>query len=271
MGRWIHSINEELRLESATSEPTTIEKDHMAKSTGEKSFNASDRTVKKFNNTPLTPTKYEGKLLPGLELKKAAGAGKLPYIFGMVEILNTGKDGGKNRKMTKMFFLNTSPDADGIAGVDRGDGIVAYSKAVGANLKCGVIEAMKEVKGSTTGELTKVWILDPNAALKYLEGTAGTIHSFQTKNEAAQDGTKWPKVDFYIEAEEESGDEEDEDEDDESDDEDDEDEEDVDEDDEEADEDDDEDEDEEGDEEDAPAPKSKVKQGPLSKGKRGKK
>lgn len=187
----------------------------MAKVKGEASFDSQSRKVKRFESTPLTPAEYEGKLLPGVEIKKAAGKGKLPYAQCKLEVLNSaGKKGGKNRKMIKRFFLNTSPDADGVAGVDRGDGIVAYFNAIGSRLKAGVVKAMKEVKGSKTGELTEVKIIDPDHAKKALEGTAGTVFKMRTKNDPSNkpgDNTLWPAVDFFIEAGEES-EEEDEDE-----------------------------------------------------------
>ncbi len=242
----------------------------MAK--GETTFDASKQQVKKYESTPLPIKEYEGKLLPGLQLKKAAGAGKLPYVFGMIECLNSAvSEGGKNRKISKMFFLNTSPDKDGVAGVNRQDGIVAYSKAVGANLKCGTVSAQKAI--GDTGEMVGVRILDPNQALRYLEGTAGQLFSFKSKLQPDQNGVKWGAIDFFIEADggDEDGDEDSSDEDssddDVEDDGDGDDEADDDEDESEAD-DVDEDDDDEGDDEsedEEPAPKSKVKQGPAGK------
>ncbi len=257
----------------------------MAKIKGESSFDSNSQKVVKFVNTPLPIKVYEGKLMPGAAIEKAAGKGKLPYIQGKVEALNSSaKKGGKNRTITHRFFLNTTPNANGNAHVNMGDQIVAYCKATNNRLKCPVIPMTKI---DDKGNQSNVQVLDPDKLLQFLEGTAGTVFSFKSKNEPDQkDKTVlWPKVDHFIEAEEESEEEDEDNEDgeEEDDDEDDADEDDSDEDESEDDEDegdddedeaeeDDEDEDEDTDEdEEEPAPKKGKKAGkPVAK-KKGKK
>lgn len=183
---------------------------------GETLYDSSTRKVSKFINTPLPPKQYEGKVLPGSEIAKAAGKGKLPYVRAKIEVLNSAaKKGGKNRILYHNFFLNTSTDADGKASVDRQDGITAYSHAIGAKLKCPVIPAKKLPKDG--GDLVNVKILDHDIAVKFLEKAAGRVFKMRTKNEPSLEATVpptlWPKVDAFIDAEEESEDGEEEDED----------------------------------------------------------
>lgn len=218
---------------------------------GETLYDSSTRKVSKFINTPLPPKQYEGKVLPGSEIAKAAGKGKLPYVRAKIEVLNSAaKKGGKNRILYHNFFLNTSPDADGKASVDRQDGITAYSHAIGAKLKCPVIPAKKLPKDG--GDLVNVKILDHDIAVKFLEKAAGRVFKMRTKNEPSLEATVpptlWPKVDAFIDAEEESEDGEEEDEDEEGSDEDEEDDDEDEESDEEESDDEDEDEDSEDDE-----------------------
>lgn len=251
----------------------------MAKIKGESSFDSNTRTVRKFVNVPLPVKEYEGKLLPGATIEKAPGQGKLPYIKVKIEALNSASQkGGKNRTLQSMFFLNTTPNAKGNSHIESGDQLVAYCKSINTRLKCSCIP---DTKIGDDGAEQAVMILDPNKALKFIEGTAGTVFRFKSKNEPSmQDKTVlWPKVDHFIEADAEGAEEtEDEDEEADADDEDETDDEDeADESEEDGDEDDDsdeddEDEDEEVDEdEDAPKKASKVKQGPLTKGKTAKK
>lgn len=259
---------------------------------GEVMFDSSTRKVKKFDNTPLPVAIYEGKLQPGAAVQKAAGAGKLPYVVAFIEVLNTaGKAGGKNRRVRHSFFLNCTPSEKGHVAVDSQDGILAYCKATGQRLKCPFKPATKV---GDDGKPHNVTILDPARLVKYLEGTAGQVFKFKTKNKPNTKPGADPKdlftnVDFFVEAGESSESSEDEDsededdaeddveeDDDSSDDEDEEDssdEEDDEENDEDAEDDDedgeeldeDEDEDDEG---PSTKPSKKVKQGPKGKGKK---
>lgn len=222
---------------------------------GESSFDSKSRKVRKFDNTPLPVKVYEGKVLPGATIEKAAGKGKLPYISCKVEALNSASSkGGKNRKLTHRFFLNMTPNEKGNSHIDSPDQLVAYTKSIDATFKAKGVPAVKiDDKGPKAGVKQNVTIVDPDACLKFIEGTAGTVFKFKSMNEASNkpgDDTLWPKVGNFIEADpEDSEEEEDEDDEEEGDDEEEDDEEEGD-DDEEGEDDDDAEEDEDDDEED---------------------
>lgn len=221
---------------------------------GESSFDSKSRKVRKFDNTPLPVKVYEGKVLPGATIEKAAGKGKLPYISCKVEALNSASTkGGKNRKLTHRFFLNMTPNEKGNSHIDSPDQLVAYTKAIDATFKAKGVPAVKiDDKGPKIGVKQNVTIVDPDACLKFIEGTAGTVFKFKSMNEPSNkpgDDTLWPKVGNFIEADPEDS-EEDEDDDSEDDDEEEEDDEEEGDDDEEGEDEDDEEEDDEDSEDD---------------------
>lgn len=222
---------------------------------GESSFDSKSRKVRKFDNTPLPVKVYEGKVLPGATIEKAAGKGKLPYISCKVEALNSASvKGGKNRKLTHRFFLNMTPNEKGNSHIDSPDQLVAYTKAIDATFKAKGVPAVKiDDKGPKAGVKQNVVIVDPDACLKFIEGTAGTVFKFKSMNEPSNkpgDDTLWPKVGNFIEADPEDSEEEDEDDEDEGDDEEEEDDEEEGDDDEEGEDEDDEEEDDEDSEDD---------------------
>lgn len=184
----------------------------MAK--GEKQFDSSKVQVKKFDNTPLPVQNWKGKLIGPTEVKKA-NTSKLPAVLSKIEVLKSAsRKGGKNRTIPVRFHLTLTPGADGVAMIERGDGIAAFGKATGKTLKCGVIGATKV---SDDGTETKVKVLDPNVVLKFVKNAEGKVFDFKSKNEAGtdasgkKDGSSWPKVDFFIEEGEGGGGEEEED------------------------------------------------------------
>jgi len=176
----------------------------MAK--GEMSFDASKRQVKKFVNTPLTPGEYDFKFRSGkAAITVADGVGKVPYINGcQFELMDSAStEGGKNRLIYKSFFLRVSPDADGVAAVDRGDGLVAFSKAIGVNLKLGEGSIVKKAAKDKKGKDVTVLMLDPKKVVAWLKEQDGSKGSLRAKNRKDQNDpdVKWPDVDYFIEAE----------------------------------------------------------------------
>ncbi len=186
---------------------------------GEASFDSSTRKVKRYEFKPIPPMEREQKLLPGATVEKASGRGKLPFVKAKFELLNTAeKKGGKNRTLNHAFFLLSEPwvkgSTDQAAPIDGGDGIVAYAQALGAKFKCKGIRTLYIDK---KGNERDVVIMDPDQVKKFLEATAGKVHTAKTKNEKDQkDETKlWPKIDFFVAKGEEDSDSDDEEEEDE--------------------------------------------------------
>ena len=259
----------------------------MAK--GESSFDASKRKVKRFDNKPPTPGEYDFKVRTSkAAITVADGVGKLPYINGVqFELLDSAEnEGGKNRVLYKSFFLKVSPDADGVAAVDRGDGLVAFSKSIGVNLKLGEGAVIKKPAKDKNGKEYTALLLDPKkvaAWLKEQDGSKGSLRS-KVRKDKDDPEKQYGDVAYFIESE--GADEEDEeteeeseeteeteeDEDTDSDDEETEEDEDEDEEVEDEEESDDEEEEDDDEEEEEPAPKKKAKPAAKKgKGKKGKK
>lgn len=185
----------------------------MAK--GQKTFSSSGRKVVKLEFKPLPPGEYELKLnAKTLEIKTAAGPGKLPYINASVEALGTGGDSGKNRRVYHRFFLDTTPSKkDGVSMVERGAGLVAFARAGGVELDG--IPVVAKTKINDDGSSEEHEILDPKAVLEFLKGLDGSVISAKVKVTPA-DGNYGPKneIEYFIEGEPaDSSDDEDEDED----------------------------------------------------------
>lgn len=181
---------------------------------GEASLDTGTAKVTKFDFKPIPVAMYDAKGTGVVEKKKAAGAGKLPYVETRFELLNTsGKKGkgGKNRTVRHRFFLKRTPTESGFVMVLRQDQIVAYCKALGIKAKLPLI-SMTETDAE--GNSAKVQVVDSDAVVKLLEKTKGKVFKLKTKNEKDQtDPNKlWPLVDFFGPADEEDAEESDDDE-----------------------------------------------------------
>ena len=165
--------------------------------TGETVFSSSACTVHKFESKPLTPGEYELRLCADWEVRCAVGEGKLPYLTGAFEVMNTAeRDGAKNRKIYHMFFLDLSPARDGVSMVDRGNGIVAFTHAVGIPL-----EGIKIIQRKKGEDGKQADLLSPNMALAWLNGQEGALLRARVKTEKGQDDRAQSRVDYFIECE----------------------------------------------------------------------
>lgn len=184
----------------------------MAKATGERTFNSSEQQVTRYENKPLPVADYRAKIRTDkAEIAVAQGPGKLPYINGVVfELMNTAQsEGGKNRTIRQRFFLNTSPDKDGKASVNRGAGVVALAKATGRQFKG--VTLISRTKIDDAGNEKQVEILNPNQMLAWIKTLDGVVVKLKSKNgKPTDDGVKWPEVDFFHEREVEEEDEDEE-------------------------------------------------------------
>ena len=165
--------------------------------TGETTFSTQGRQVVKFESKPLpTNVDYDFKLNDDWEIRTAEGVGKLPYLNGSLEMLNTAsKEGGKNRKTFHKFFLDLSPGSDGVSMVDRGHGLVAFCRSTGDDLNVGVVTKPK-------GEEQKmVQCLAPKATLAWLKAHAGCTGKLRLKVETDRNGVPRNVVDYFIEGE----------------------------------------------------------------------
>ena len=180
----------------------------MAK--GEMTYSSSDRKVSKFESNPPAPGDYDFKLRTSkLGVSVADGVGKVPYLSGiMLELLNTKtSEGGKNRVIFHRLFLRLDPAKDGVASVDRGDGLTALLKATGLTLKG--VTATKMQRATDDGQMVDCVVLDPQKVALFLKANDGAGGQVHTKVTTWQD-KKRGEVDYFIEASGEEEEEEDE-------------------------------------------------------------
>jgi len=171
--------------------------------TGVKSFTTTGREVAKPEFPLITPGKYEARLeVSGARINVASGGGKLPYISCPIEVLNSAvREGGRNRKVFHNFFLSLAPGKDGVAMVDRQNGLTAFSRATGMplTLEDGGILTMQ--KANEDGTTTDVDVLNPQQVLKWLQQLDGVVFSAKVKTEKGTAGYPDKSViDYFIEA-----------------------------------------------------------------------
>lgn len=177
--------------------------------TGQRTFTTEGREAKKFESKPPTPGEYEMVLrMEKWKVGKADGAGKLPYLTGPIELLNTAsQEGGKNRTMYHMFFLDLTPGKNGAPMVDRADQLVGFARSVGTEMEGINVEttkkSVKDAAGQETGELVDADVLNAQQALEWLQQFDGSVFRGKTKIEKGTQG--YPdkgKVEYFIEADE---------------------------------------------------------------------
>lgn len=141
--------------------------------TGEKTFSSEGRQVHVFKSTPFKQGDYDMKLMNDAETRTKPGEGNLPYINVSFEAQGTAeKEGQKNRRVFHRFFLDTTPSSkDGVAMVDRGNGIVAFAAAASQPLSVSLVARKKGV-GEDAQEVD---ILGPKGTVAYLKALEGTI------------------------------------------------------------------------------------------------
>lgn len=148
-------------------------------SEGVRSFTTEGQVVAKYENKPFPKGDYQLKLLDNFEVKKAQGSA--PRVSTRWEVLNTGKDGKKNRLLFHDFYTSLRPGADGVAMVNRGSQIVAFSKAIGERFTAPVIDVDTDNYGT-------VQCLDPRQLMKWLQAKAGQVVNAHVKVRGAKDG-----------------------------------------------------------------------------------
>ncbi len=178
--------------------------------TGVRTFNGAGMAVTKFNNDPIEPGYYDACIKASrFEERKADGVGKLPYLNGPLEVMDTGVDGGKNRWLyIKLWTCVEAKPGKDSAAVQGPDQILALAAAMGEALPnlpvdSGVLQALDEKATKTR----KTDILNPKAVLQWLKNHDGQVFKIKIKTER---GTKeYPGdksvLDAFIEADGSAG------------------------------------------------------------------
>lgn len=157
--------------------------------TGEKKFSSSGRKVQSGFTIPA-PGEYEAKLIAGkAEVKIGQSETSLPRVAGVrFELLGTEQGNGKNQLVFHDFYtsLVESPK-DNKAMVDRTGQIVDFSKAIGEDVECGIVQ----VKNSDC--------LSAKELLQWLKNRDGAVLKLKVKHEKGQNDQVYAKVDRFIE------------------------------------------------------------------------
>lgn len=193
----------------------------MAK--GEKQFSTQGREARRFESKPFPEGDYQLKVLgetfeirkPEPKTDKKTGKLKpsLPYINGAYEVLGTGQEGGKNRRVYGTLFLSQKPsDKDGSVMSDRADQLVGLARALG-----------EELEGIIIIEVQGIDVIGPKGVLAWIKAHDGAVinaHVKISKERTDPDSGKTysarNEIEFFIPSEEGGLESEEEDEDEET-------------------------------------------------------
>lgn len=166
--------------------------------TGEKTFSTSGRKVQTIK--PIPEGTYEFALRAGTTDIRVAKpkdgeeqADKLPYVTCQVEVMGTAlTEGGKNRVLFPMFFLDTLPNANGNVSIDGSTGLTAIARALGAEL-----EGITIVERTTTKGENQAY-LNPKEVSEWLESHAGETFKGRVKIKQQKDGEPRNEISGYV-------------------------------------------------------------------------
>ena len=175
--------------------------------TGNKKFSTAGQEVKRLTREPFPAGEYELKVKAGWEVRKSDSekSSQLAYANGYFEVIGTGGESGKNRRLYVSFFTDLTPGSDGVAMPLRGGGIVEFCKAVGQDCEFDIIQQKKHIVA--TREFKTVDTLSPKGIVRFLNDLDGTILKARIKVEKGLNGEMENKVDYFIEAENTGSDE----------------------------------------------------------------
>lgn len=160
----------------------------MSNTTGERTFSTTDRNIvaPKFPQVPAG--NHTGDLGGDATVAKSDRWDAVPYVKSSFTADGTAQaEGGKDLRVFHMFFLGLVPGGDGVANVDRPDGITAAAKAMGTAME-GVEIITREVENPETGEKKTLEYLNPKQVVEFLNNMKGTKVSYRVKIEAGTKG-----------------------------------------------------------------------------------
>ena len=123
----------------------------MSNATGEATFSTSGRTVVE-NTFPLIPRGDYTCKIRQAEVKAANKPGAIPYVAVRAEVENTAiKAGGKNQLLFFNLLCSLKPGSDGVISPERGNGLVAFAKALGTEVEgISVVNRTATIDGNET-------------------------------------------------------------------------------------------------------------------------
>lgn len=155
--------------------------------TGEKTFSTKDRAVTKPQ--PIPEGTYEATFRPnsaearlpknvkeGLQLSDG-----IPYVTAQLELIGTSlSEGGKNRVVFPMFFLDTRPNERGEVSLDSSSGLTGLARAMDTDLE-GIEVVTREASNGTVQEF-----LNARQVAEWLNSKAGETFKVRIGIKAAK-------------------------------------------------------------------------------------
>ena len=170
--------------------------------TGEKRWSVSETDVQSRPNfEPVPPGDYELKLLGSqAEVRCKNEPGSIPYVNVPFEILGSGGDSGKDKRVYTMFMCSLKPGKDGVVMPARGGGIADIGKTLGDQRDF-------EVKTKENAEGEEIDYLNPAQVVQMLKDNDGAVLNAHLKVQAANPDKGWSasnRIDCFIQVEEDA-------------------------------------------------------------------
>lgn len=158
----------------------------MAK--GESTWSSRGKQPAKPESKPLPDGKYTLQFVADWTQKCSNNEGSIPYLNGSFKVQGTAGASGKDRRVFAMIFLGLAPGKDGIAMVDRSNGLLGLLRAVGTEVDF----------PSTT--INGKELLNPGAVKQWLNSLEGTTVEAMIKIEKGTDGyADKNRISYFIE------------------------------------------------------------------------
>lgn len=172
--------------------------------TGEQKWSAKGKKVAKFVNKVFPKGDYELRINAALVEQKISKdkPGSVPYINVPFTMLGTAdSEGGKDYKLFHMLFLHLEPSAkDGKVMVERQGGVLDLAQAFGETPEFGqrvVPYQKRDAKGNAEGPMTKMAILDPKQVLDWVKSHDGATVTAAVKIEKDTGYGEKNKIDYF--------------------------------------------------------------------------
>lgn len=159
----------------------------MTTTTGERTFSTSGRSVQTQTFKLIPPGTHNLRIAGDASIAKADKPDAVPYINLSMEVLGTAStEGGKNQRVFHRLFLGLNLGKDGVANVDRENGLVAMAQSMGTEVEG--VEIVEREATNADGNTVKLEYLNPKQVTEWLAGFVGTEVRARIKTEKGTGG-----------------------------------------------------------------------------------
>lgn len=158
--------------------------------TGEKTWSSRGKTPAKFESKPIPEGTYDLKINGDWTQKVAEGEGKVPYLSGSFTALGTGANGGKDRRVFHLLFLELTPNKNGGPSMaEKANGVLGLVRGLGT-----------EINPRVTTYNGKE-MMTPADIKQFLLANEGAVVQALVKIEAGKNGyADKNRIEFFVEA-----------------------------------------------------------------------